>query len=91
MEKYLSLCDKKKIFRTSVWSKSLTEVNVNETEYRKQRVAPSDCVFPSTIFIYDDKVAVFSSEQEKAAFVVQSEEFSQTIKMLFNSFWKVSK
>ena len=91
LENYLSLCDKKKISRRSVWSKSLAEADVNESEYRKQRVAPVGCVFPSTIFMYDDKVAVFSSEQEKAAFVVESEEFSRTMKMLFGQLWKVSK
>lgn len=54
---------------------------------REVRYAPEDIEYLQTIVLYDEKVAVVSSQKENFGFVVESEEFSQTMKILFDSLW----
>jgi hypothetical protein len=54
------------------------------------RLAPEDIHIPETIFIYDDKVAVISTRKENFGFVVDSKDFSQSMKGLFSALWQIS-
>ena len=88
---YFQEHDKRKIFRKSIWSKTIEESGISKSPYREQRVVPQDFIFPSTIFTYDNKVAVFSSANEETAFIIESEEFAKTMKAIFKQLWKISK
>ena len=91
LQYFLKEADKKKIKRKSIWSRPVEESLLPPSEYREQRIAPKNFVFPSTMFIYDDKVLVFSSPSEKSAFVIESAEYAQTMKALFEQLWKKSR
>lgn len=58
---------------------------------REVRYAPDDVKYLQTIVLYDEKVAVVSSQKENFGFVVESEEFAETMKILFDSLWDKSK
>lgn len=58
---------------------------------REIRYAPEDIKYLQTIVLYDEKVAVISSQRENFGFVVESEEFSQTMKTLFDALWDKSE
>lgn len=91
LQSWLKAADKKKIKRKSIWSKPVDTDLLPPSQLREQRIAPKDFIFPSTTFIYDDKVLVFSSPNEKSAFVIESAEYAQTMKALFEQVWRQSK
>lgn len=58
---------------------------------RMTRIIPSkDLFFESEIYIYDDKMAVFSFEED-IAFLIQSEDVVRTQKVIFDLAWNSSK
>lgn len=79
--------EKRQIKSRGVWSKSMDTMLKNQ-KLQQLRISPKDFVFPSTIVIYDNRVAVFSSPQEQFAFVVESDEYAQTMRALFEQLWK---
>lgn len=58
---------------------------------REIRYAPEEVNYLQTMVLYDNKVAVISSQKENFGFVVESEEFSQTMQILLDSLWERSK
>lgn len=59
-------------------------------EKRTVRLAPEKFVFPLTMIIYDDKVTVMSTRSENFGLIIESREFMQTQKALFETLWQVS-
>lgn len=62
----------------------------HKEELREMRYAPESIVIPCTIIIYNDKVGIISSKKERFGFVIESQEFSQTMKIFFEMLWRVS-
>jgi sugar-specific transcriptional regulator TrmB len=58
---------------------------------RQLKIAPESIHIAETIFIYDNKVAIISTAQENFGFVVENNEFSNTMKGLFSALWMVSE
>ena len=58
---------------------------------RDIRFVPKEFNIKTTIIIYDDKVAVISSAGEGFGVVIESKEFSNTMKILYDLLWKSSK
>jgi HTH-type transcriptional regulator, sugar sensing transcriptional regulator len=56
---------------------------------RYVRYLPPDIFHASIIFIYDNKVAMVSSKQESFGFIIESKEFSKTLKAYFDLMWKL--
>ena len=54
------------------------------------KLAPENIHIPETIFIYDDKVAIISTTKENFGFVVNSQDFSETMRGLFTALWSIS-
>lgn len=52
---------------------------------------PPKPIFTQMIIIYDNKVAVMSTEKERVGFIIESEEYSQTMRSFFNMIWSISK
>jgi len=60
-------------------------------ELREIRYVTENIKYLQTIVLYDNKVAVVSSIRENFGFQVESEEFSNTMRILFDALWEKSK
>lgn len=58
---------------------------------REVHYAPEGMIFPMTFIIYDKKVAVISSKLENFGMVIDSAEFYQMIKAMFEVLWQISR
>ena len=56
---------------------------------RYVKYLPPDLFSASMIMLYDNKVAMVSSSKENFGFIIQSKEFTNTIKAFFNLVWKL--
>lgn len=86
---------KKEIFSQAVRIKE-KEINrdiyASEKEFlREVRYAPCYFNTEQTITVYDNKVAIVSSKNECTGFLIESNEFSVTMKNLFDILWAVSR
>lgn len=98
LEEYIEERTKKKI-----WSKSLhvTADKIFEYKYlnpatyektlRKVRFTPYEIDLPNTIAIYDNKVAVISSRKEGFGFIIESEDYTKSMKVFYDLLWNISK
>lgn len=60
-------------------------------DLRELRFAPSAFAFTMTTYIFDEKVAVISSQRENFAMTIESEEFTNLQGNLFEALWAVSE
>lgn len=58
---------------------------------REVRYAPKDSEWSMSYWIYDDKCLFASSAGEQFAFIVQSREFAELLKLLWKQMWEVSE
>lgn len=63
----------------------------NKSILREVRYLPQNTRFEPLIIIYDHVVAIISSKKESYAIVIESPEFSQAMKTLFDIAWATSK
>jgi HTH-type transcriptional regulator, sugar sensing transcriptional regulator len=66
-------------------------VSTNEKEMRETRYLPKDFSLDTTLGVYGDKVAFFSSKKDNIGFIIKSTEFSETMRNFFEHLWKESK
>lgn len=59
-------------------------------ENRELRYPPENMVFDMTTYIYDNKVGLISTEKENFGLIIESEEFSKTMRNLFEVLWQIS-
>jgi HTH-type transcriptional regulator, sugar sensing transcriptional regulator len=59
--------------------------------YRKIKFAPPGLNIPDAIGIWDNKVAVLSSRKEGFGFIIESEEYTNTMKVFYELLWSASK
>ena len=57
---------------------------------REIRYAPADIYLPDTVVIYGKKVAIISTKKSDFGFLVESEEFAETMLGMFKALWKLS-
>lgn len=69
-----------------------TNESSTSTGIRLTQVAylPENFTFSLSVALYDDKAAFFSSQKESFGFVVESKEFSQMMRMLYEGMWLTS-
>lgn len=58
---------------------------------RDVRFSPEGVNIPNAIGIYDNKVAVLSSRKEGFGFIIESEDYAQSMKELYKLLWDKSK
>lgn len=63
----------------------------NAKELRRVRFAPEGFEFPLTVYIYDNKVSVMSTKRENFGLIIESREFMQTQKAMFDVLWSASR
>ena len=47
--------------------------------------------FPAMIFIYGNKVAMYTIEGDLIGVIIENKEFSEAMKIIFEMYWKVGK
>ena len=47
--------------------------------------------FPVMIFIYDDKVSIFSHKTDLVGMIIKNKDFSEAMKMMFNIYWNMAE
>lgn len=62
----------------------------NKEVLRTVRFLPKNVSFDVVCLIYDYKVALISSRKENFGFIVESKEFSDFMKTIYDFFWQVS-
>jgi len=89
---------KRNIFLRAIWPADKTldtdqfpYLKGGEDTLRDLRFAPAGMTWNMGYWLYEDKVAFLSSEKEGFGFVVQSQDFSNLIKLQFEEIWKISK
>ncbi|MFH1649960.1 MAG: helix-turn-helix domain-containing protein [Candidatus Woesearchaeota archaeon] len=65
------------VFHSSAYKK-ITEMRFNK--------ALKD--FPCMVFIYGDKVAMYTLKKDLVGMIIQNEQFAQAMKMVFNMYWE---
>lgn len=98
---FLSDLNKKRIKRNisirGIWPKD-KRVDLKENPFlgiggkhlREIRQAPKEMTWDMGYWMYEDKVAFISSQNEAFGFVVHSRDFSNLIKAQFDAIWKIS-
>lgn len=56
-------------------------------QLREVRFVPEEIIIKPYICIYDDKVAMISTKDEKLGFIIQSHEFAEAQKAIFDMIW----
>ena len=77
----------RQIVSKSIWTTSEVPSYV-KSHFQELHIAPQGMNFPTTTIVYDDTVIVFSSPASLFAFVVESKEFADTLKAVFDQLWK---
>lgn len=60
-------------------------------ENRQLRYAPQDMVFSMTTYLYDNKVALISTDKENFGLIIESGEYVKNMKNLFEALWQISE
>lgn len=60
-------------------------------EFRELHYASKDMLFPMTIYLYDNKVGIIGTERENFGMIIESQEFFETLKNLFEVLWQVTR
>jgi len=60
-------------------------------ENRELRYAPSGLVFPLTMYLYDGKVGIIGTQKENFGMIIESDDFFQTQRNLFETTWEVGR
>lgn len=89
---------KQKISIRGIWPESKAVnfkdypfLGVGKEHLRELRFAPKGMSWNMSYWLYADKVAFISSEQEYFGFVVHSRDFTELMKSQFEVIWKLSK
>lgn len=88
--------------KKGIWAKSIhitskkapykyLEPQFHEKTLRKMRFTPAEINISNTIAIWDDKVAIMSSQREGFGFIVESKEYTTTMKIFHGLLWDISK
>lgn len=63
----------------------------SKKEKREVRYAADAMAFPMSMYIFDDKIALISSQEERVAILITSKEFATMQRHLFGILWSASK
>lgn len=97
--RYMQSWVKRRIKR-GIWSRALLSkkskvpdiyLQSDAQHLREIRHLPQGFLLDGVLCIFDNKVAYISSRQESFGFVIESEEFSKVIKLIFQSMWAITK
>lgn len=62
-----------------------------ESTLRDVRFTPNEINISNSIAVYDSKVAIISSRKEGFGFIIESNDYAQSMKVFHNLLWNISK
>lgn len=62
----------------------------SKEENRMVHYSPNGMVFPMTMYLFDNKVSIIGTQKENFGMIIESEDFYQTQKNLFDVLWEQS-
>lgn len=65
-------------------------LETQQEELREVKLLPEGISVPGMIFIYDNKVAIITPEEEGLGFIITSKTFSESLKNIFDALWQTS-
>jgi sugar-specific transcriptional regulator TrmB len=65
-------------------------LETQQEELREVKLLPEGISVPGMIFIYDNKVAIITPEEEGLGFIITSKTFSESLKNIFDTLWQIS-
>jgi len=88
--------------KKKIWIKLIQKVTVetpykytdpkrHEREFKDVRNPPPEINLPNVLAIFDNKVAVMSTRKEGFGFIIESNDYAQTMKTFHELLWNVSK
>lgn len=77
----------KGVHLNSLYTNQETSYKNSVEELRNVKFLPKNLDLPASFAIYGDKVAFLSSKKDDFSFIVQSEEYRDTLKNFFDYFW----
>lgn len=81
---------KLKVIRSE--TKEVEQIWASSTkEARELHYAPHDMIFPMTVYLYDNKVCLIATQKENFGVIIESVDFYQTCKNLFDVLWQVTR
>lgn len=60
-------------------------------EMRELHYAPVGMVFPMTMYFYDKKVGIIGTKKENFGMIIESQDFFENMKNMFDVLWKITK
>lgn len=60
-------------------------------EQRELHYAPEDMIFPMTMYLYDNKVGIISTERENFGLLIESADLFLTLKNFWEVLWQVTR
>ncbi|PSO45311.1 MAG: hypothetical protein BRC25_02560 [Parcubacteria group bacterium SW_6_46_9] len=91
IEYWLTERESRSIKSRSIWQEPDSRIAIKKA-FTNRRFAPDDMEnFGTTMVIYDNKVAVFSAPEHLFAFVVESDDFSATMRAVFEQLWNQAR
>lgn len=97
--RYMQQWVKRRIHR-GIWSRALLTkksrvpdiyLQSNAQSLREIRYLPKGFALDGVLCIFDSKVAYISSQQESFGFVIESDEFSKVMRLIFQSMWAITE
>lgn len=79
-----------KVLLTKKTAVSNTYLQSNDEVLREIKWLPKNYIFDGVLCIFDNKVGYISSRQESFGFVIESKEFSQIMRLIFESSWAMT-
>ncbi|HBO16583.1 MAG: Transcriptional regulator, TrmB [Candidatus Moranbacteria bacterium GW2011_GWE2_35_2-] len=73
--------------RTFAYKPEREKGEIHSKQLREVRFIPENVIIKPYMVIYDDKVVVISTKEEKIGFVIQSKEYADAQKALFDMIW----
>lgn len=98
LEEYIEKRSKEKYWIRSI---QITEQQVDtykyldpttfDKTYRRVKFSPPGLDIPNTMAIWDNKVAVISTRKEGFGFIIESIDYTRSMKVFYNLLWSISK
>lgn len=64
---------------------------LDKKKHRERRFAPKGTVYHASIMLFGDYVSFISSRRENFGVLIQSKEFAEACRVLFEGFWQLAK
>lgn len=87
VKKRIQLGIKSLSLRSFVYKPEREQETTHAKQLREARFVPENVIIKPYMCIYDNKVSVISTKEEKIGFIIESKEFAEAQKAIFDMIW----